>query len=180
MRRDATPLRLTRRAAWCGASSLCARSYESMLDTVLLARDKWLKPGGLMFPDRAGLYMVGIEDSEYKESKIDWWDTVRRGAVHCCASLCVVAREGRGTVALHVRCNARVAVMTALNSDTSCLSRRAILQDVSETYMSASEHSALPPIFIACARVHAHAHARLRSHSRPVIFFFCHRCMATT
>ena len=27
--------------------------YESMLDTVLYARDKWLKPGGLMFPDRS-------------------------------------------------------------------------------------------------------------------------------
>ena len=26
--------------------------YESMLDTVLYARDKWLRPGGLMFPDR--------------------------------------------------------------------------------------------------------------------------------
>ena len=26
--------------------------YESMLDTVLYARDKWLNPGGLMFPDR--------------------------------------------------------------------------------------------------------------------------------
>ena len=26
--------------------------YESMLDTVLYARDKWLKPGGLMFPDK--------------------------------------------------------------------------------------------------------------------------------
>ena len=26
--------------------------YESMLDTVLYARDKWLAPGGLMFPDR--------------------------------------------------------------------------------------------------------------------------------
>ena len=26
--------------------------YESMLDTVLFARDKWLAPDGLMFPDR--------------------------------------------------------------------------------------------------------------------------------
>ena len=26
--------------------------YESMLDTVLYARDKWLAPNGLMFPDR--------------------------------------------------------------------------------------------------------------------------------
>lgn len=27
--------------------------YESMLSTVLFARDKWLKPDGLLFPDRA-------------------------------------------------------------------------------------------------------------------------------
>merc|ERR1711953_226008 len=39
--------------------------YESMLDTVLFARDKWLKPGGLMFPDRASLFMTAIEDHEY-------------------------------------------------------------------------------------------------------------------
>merc|ERR1711953_1602382 len=50
--------------------------YESMLDTVLFARDKWLKPGGLMFPDRASLFMTAIEDHEYKEQKIYWWDSV--------------------------------------------------------------------------------------------------------
>ena len=36
--------------------------YESMLDTVLWARDKWLREGGLMFPDKATLYVCGIED----------------------------------------------------------------------------------------------------------------------
>jgi protein arginine N-methyltransferase 1 len=50
--------------------------YESMLDTVLYARDKWLKPEGLMFPDKASLYMTAIEDHEYKEQKIYWWDSV--------------------------------------------------------------------------------------------------------
>lgn len=45
--------------------------YESMLDTVIYARDKWLKPGGLIFPDRASLFLVGIEDRQYKEEKID-------------------------------------------------------------------------------------------------------------
>lgn len=44
--------------------------YESMLDTVLLARDKYLVPGGLMFPDQATLFLAGIEDAEYKEEKI--------------------------------------------------------------------------------------------------------------
>ncbi len=62
--------------------------YESMLDTVLVARDKWLvrssfslsgallakvpqKPGGLLFPDKATINVVGIEDAEYKEEKIN-------------------------------------------------------------------------------------------------------------
>jgi len=50
--------------------------YESMLDTVLFARDKWLAPGGLMFPDKATLYICGIEDRQYKDDKIHWWDDV--------------------------------------------------------------------------------------------------------
>lgn len=50
--------------------------YESMLDTVIYARDKWLKPGGLMFPDRANLYICSIEDAQYKAEKIQFWDNV--------------------------------------------------------------------------------------------------------
>lgn len=44
--------------------------YESMLDTVLYARDKYLAPAGLIFPDKATLFVAGIEDGEYKEEKI--------------------------------------------------------------------------------------------------------------
>ena len=44
--------------------------YESMLDTVLYARDKYLKPDGLIFPDKATIFMAGIEDGEYKDEKI--------------------------------------------------------------------------------------------------------------
>eukprot|EP00933_Yihiella_yeosuensis_P040533 TRINITY_DN34861_c0_g1_i1.p1 TRINITY_DN34861_c0_g1~~TRINITY_DN34861_c0_g1_i1.p1 ORF type:complete len:379 (+),score=61.44 TRINITY_DN34861_c0_g1_i1:41-1177(+) len=51
--------------------------YESMLDSVLFARDKWLKyPGGAMFPDHARLYMSAIEDGEYKDEKFGFWDHV--------------------------------------------------------------------------------------------------------
>ncbi|TFK44192.1 putative arginine methyltransferase [Crucibulum laeve] len=50
--------------------------YESMLDTVLLARDKYLKKGGLIFPDTATLYLAAIEDQEYKEEKINFWENV--------------------------------------------------------------------------------------------------------
>ena len=50
--------------------------YESMLDTVLYARDKWLNPDGMMFPDRAKMYLLGIEDADYKEKKLEFWQDV--------------------------------------------------------------------------------------------------------
>ena len=52
--------------------------YESMLDTVLFARDKWLAPGGLIFPDKATLFITLIEDAEYKKTKIDCMWAVER------------------------------------------------------------------------------------------------------
>ncbi|CEP20623.1 unnamed protein product [Cyberlindnera jadinii] len=50
--------------------------YESMLDTVLWARDHYLKKGGLIFPDRATMHIAGIEDGEYRSSKLDYWENV--------------------------------------------------------------------------------------------------------
>lgn len=44
--------------------------YESMLDTVLYARDKYLEKDGLIFPDKATIFVAGIEDGEYKDEKI--------------------------------------------------------------------------------------------------------------
>ena len=50
--------------------------YESMLDTLLFARDKWLKKDGYLLPDKAQIYLAGIQDSIYKYNKIDSWDNV--------------------------------------------------------------------------------------------------------
>lgn len=50
--------------------------YESMLDTVLLARDKYLAPDGKLFPDVATLFVAGIEDGDYFNEKINYWDDV--------------------------------------------------------------------------------------------------------
>jgi type I protein arginine methyltransferase len=52
--------------------------YESMLDTVLYARDKYLAKGGLIYPDKASIFIAGIEDGEYKEEKIGCtlWSTL--------------------------------------------------------------------------------------------------------
>lgn len=58
--------------------------YESMLDTVLYARDRYLVPGGKIFPDKATMYVAAIEDGEYKEEKIGCKNCLRltTGSLH--------------------------------------------------------------------------------------------------
>merc|ERR1719452_339209 len=63
--------------------------YESMLDSVLYARDKWLAPNGLMFPDRATLFVTAIEDRQYKDDKIHWWDNVYGFDMSCIRNVAV-------------------------------------------------------------------------------------------
>ncbi|VTJ90688.1 Hypothetical predicted protein, partial [Marmota monax] len=43
---------------------------DSPLNEKCWRGDACLKPGGLMFPDRAALYVVAIEDRQYKDFKI--------------------------------------------------------------------------------------------------------------
>lgn len=57
--------------------------YESMLDCVLFARDKWLKKDGYMFPDRAQMFLAGVEDKNYKHRKIDSWNNIYGFNMNC-------------------------------------------------------------------------------------------------
>lgn len=51
--------------------------YESMLDTVLYARDKWLvRTNGIIFPDKAVMYLTAIEDGNVRRDRFDYWDDV--------------------------------------------------------------------------------------------------------
>jgi type I protein arginine methyltransferase len=64
--------------------------YESMLDTVIFARDKFLAPGGLLFPDRAQLFVTAIEDAEYRRDKIDFWDDVYGFDMSCIKEMAII------------------------------------------------------------------------------------------
>jgi len=64
--------------------------YESMLDTVLFARDKWLVPGGALFPDKATLFLTAIEDAEYREDKINFWNNVYGFDMSCIKELALM------------------------------------------------------------------------------------------
>lgn len=44
--------------------------YESMFDSVLYARDKWLAPDGILLPDTASMFIAAIDDGEYYKKKL--------------------------------------------------------------------------------------------------------------
>lgn len=50
--------------------------FESMLDSVIFARDKWLRPGGLMFPDHCSLYITALKASQQQDDALDFWSNV--------------------------------------------------------------------------------------------------------
>ncbi|KAL9376627.1 hypothetical protein Peur_030747 [Populus x canadensis] len=50
--------------------------FENMLNSVLYTRDKWLVNDGIVLPDKTSLYLTAIEDAEYKEDKIEFWNDV--------------------------------------------------------------------------------------------------------
>ena len=50
--------------------------YESMLASVLYARDKYLKPDGIVLPDTASIYIGGINDEELLGEKERFWSNV--------------------------------------------------------------------------------------------------------
>ncbi|KAF1863198.1 hypothetical protein Lal_00042502 [Lupinus albus] len=50
--------------------------YESMLGSVITARDRWLKPGGLILPSNASLYMAPVTHADRYSEYIDFWRNV--------------------------------------------------------------------------------------------------------
>lgn len=50
--------------------------YEAMLPSVLYARDRYLREGGLMIPSSGTIWMAPIEDSQYIAEHITFWRDV--------------------------------------------------------------------------------------------------------
>ena len=60
--------------------------YESMLDTVLWARDHYLEVDGCMLPDFCRLYIAGVCDAEMYQQRCAFWDDVYGFRMSCMKS----------------------------------------------------------------------------------------------
>lgn len=50
--------------------------YEAMLPSVIWARDRYLKPDGLLIPSHATIFIAPVSDSEYVSDHVDFWQDV--------------------------------------------------------------------------------------------------------
>ncbi len=58
--------------------------FESMLDTILKCRDKFLCSDGMVYPDNCSIYLAAMCDNELWDSKIEFWNDV-----HGCKMTCM-------------------------------------------------------------------------------------------
>lgn len=50
--------------------------FEGMMDSVIYARDHYLKPGGLLLPNRCNISLVGLGDEQRHNEYVAFWDDV--------------------------------------------------------------------------------------------------------
>ncbi|EPB81838.1 hypothetical protein HMPREF1544_11422 [Mucor circinelloides 1006PhL] len=50
--------------------------FEAMLDSVLVARDRWLAPNGIMAPSQTRILMAALDDKDLKDDRNNFWNDV--------------------------------------------------------------------------------------------------------
>lgn len=60
--------------------------YESMFDSVMYARDKWLAPDGIMMPDTARMFIAALNDEHYYHKKLVLLPLLRIFGIMCMGS----------------------------------------------------------------------------------------------
>lgn len=50
--------------------------FEAMLDSVLVARDRWLAPNGIMAPSQTRILMAALDDKDLKDERSNFWNDV--------------------------------------------------------------------------------------------------------
>ena len=94
---------------WMG----CFMLYESMLDSVLYALDRWLKQGGTMLPQRARMWLAPYRDDEEAEERIAFWSNVHGIDMSCLAPIAQAEQARKPAI--------EFAMPQNMMSDASCV-----------------------------------------------------------
>ncbi|KAI8884698.1 S-adenosyl-L-methionine-dependent methyltransferase [Backusella circina FSU 941] len=50
--------------------------FEAMLDSVLVARDRWMAPNGIMAPSQTRILLAALDDEDLKDDRVHFWNDV--------------------------------------------------------------------------------------------------------
>ncbi len=67
--------------------------YESMLDSIIEVREKYLKKGGTVFPNKAQIFVAAIDDEKFYSYKVGHWKDVYGFDMSCLST--AVLREAQ-------------------------------------------------------------------------------------
>lgn len=94
--------------------------FEGMLESVLKARDRLLRPGGLMLPSRCQIFLAALNDSELHQRMVGFWDNVE-GFRMSCMRREVLAEAHIVTATAANVCSTRPALLLNLDLTTCCM-----------------------------------------------------------
>lgn len=96
--------------------------FEGMLDTVINARDRLLKPGGILLPNRCSIKIAGVADNSLHDRHVKFWDNVygykMTSLKHECMLEAVVEVCPAGSIATESSAVAAIDVMTCTLANT--------------------------------------------------------------
>ncbi|XP_060924326.1 protein arginine N-methyltransferase 3 [Limanda limanda] len=101
--------------------------FESMLDSVLYARDHYLADGGSVYPDLCNLSLAAVGDTERHQNRIAFWDDVY-GFNMACMKKAVVPEAGVEVVKADALIS-EPAVIQTLDCNRVCLSELEFASD---------------------------------------------------
>lgn len=94
--------------------------FEGMLESVLKARDRLLRPGGLILPNRCQLFLAALNDPELHQRMVGFWDNVEGFRMTCMRREVLTEAHIITANAANV-CSTRPAVLLDLDLHACCM-----------------------------------------------------------
>uniref|UniRef100_A0A8C9SJS3 type I protein arginine methyltransferase n=1 Tax=Scleropages formosus TaxID=113540 RepID=A0A8C9SJS3_SCLFO len=126
--------------------------FESMLDSVLYARDLYLAEGGSVYPDRCAVSLVAVGDIQKHRERVAFWDDVYGFKMACMKK--AVLPEAAVEVAKPETLISEPAVIRTIDCNTVCISELEFAADFSLKISQSAQCTVMFSTGPRCTKTH--------------------------